>query len=83
MADYSSPSFQITINNLKIMASEWLYEVVDELVQLCGLRYGYVRNEATRLERTLRDLRSASLMFSNDRLSKANGKLVFVDGKYR
>ena len=77
----SAPSFQIRINSLKVLASEMLYDAVDRLVELSGLRYGFVQNDMVPLERTLRDLRSASLMFSNDRLLVANGKLALMEGR--
>jgi acyl-CoA dehydrogenase len=75
-----SPGFNIRINNLKLLASETLFEAIDQLVQLGGLRYGYQKNTYTTLERTFRDLRSASLMYTNDRLLLANGKLTLLDG---
>ena len=75
----ASPSFNIRINNLKLLASEVLFDAINQLIQLSGLRYGYMRNERVCLERTFRDLRSASLMYSNDRLLVANGKLALLD----
>jgi acyl-CoA dehydrogenase len=71
--------FNIHINNLKILASELLFHAVDELIQMSGLQYGYLRNNSVHLERTFRDLRSASLMYANDRLLIANGKLTLLD----
>src|SRR5260370_29257318 len=75
---YAAP-FQIHINTLKILAAELPFQAVDELIQLLGMRYGYMRNKRAPLERIFRDLRSASLMYSNDRLLIANGKLALVD----
>ena len=75
----SAPGFQIRIKNLKIMASEMLYDAVDRLVDLCGLRYGFLQNDRVPLERILRDLRSATLMFSNERLLLTNGKLAMFE----
>lgn len=74
-----SSHFNIQINNLKILASEMLFAAVDQLLQLSGLRYGYLKNSPVCLERTFRDLRAASLMYSNDRLLIANGKLALLD----
>jgi acyl-CoA dehydrogenase len=71
-------SFQIHVNNLKLIASESLFETIHELVQISGLEYGYLPG-AGPLERTFRDLRSASLMLSNDRLAVANGRLALFD----
>lgn len=75
---YATP-FQIHINTVKVVASELAQRTVDELIQLVGLRYGYLRNTRTAAERVFRDLRSASLMYSNERLLIANGKLALVD----
>ena len=50
-----------------------------QLVQLAGLRYGFLKRSAVALERTFRDLRSASLMYSNDKLYVMNGKLSLLD----
>ncbi|MNY44957.1 hypothetical protein D3C86_1800270 [compost metagenome] len=72
-------SFSIKINNLKILASEMLYDAVDEMVNLAGVKYGYTKNEAIPLERTLRDLKSASLMYRNDLLLITNGKLSLFE----
>jgi alkylation response protein AidB-like acyl-CoA dehydrogenase len=69
----------IHINNLKILASELLFTAVNELLQMSGLQFGYLRNNRVHLERTFRDLRSASLMYTNDRLLIANGKLTLLD----
>lgn len=74
-----SHRFNIHINNLKIFASETLFTAIDQLLQLSGLRYGYLKNKQVCIERTFRDLRAASLMYANDRLLVANGKLALLD----
>ena len=74
-----SARFNIHINNLKLIASETLFTALDQLMQIAGLRYGYMRNGRLCLERTFRDLRSASMMYANDRLLVANGKLALLD----
>jgi alkylation response protein AidB-like acyl-CoA dehydrogenase len=74
-----SPRFNIHINNLKLLSSDLLFSAVDQLMQLSGLRYGYLKNNRVALERIFRDLRSASLMYANDRLLVANGKLALLD----
>jgi acyl-CoA dehydrogenase len=76
---FSSPWFNIHINGLKILASEKAFAVVDQLVQLAGLRHGYLKGSDIGLERCFRDLRSASLMYANDKLYVANGKLSLLD----
>lgn len=74
-----SHRFNIHINNLKVFASETLFTAIDQLLQLSGLRYGYLKNKQVCIERTFRDLRAASLMYANDRLLVANGKLALLD----
>ena len=79
MSQYEDFGFNILSNNLKIAGSRIAFSVVDGLIELAGLSYGYVRNEHSGLEREFRDLRSAALMFSNDRLLQVNGRLVLMD----
>lgn len=81
--DLSVPSAQSRLNTLKAEAARLCFEAVDELVELVGLRDGYMRDSPLWLERTLRDLRSASLNFSNDRLLLANGRLALLDAEVR
>ena len=59
--------------------SRLAFELVDRLVDLCGLAQGYMKNTALDVERVFRDLRSATLMYHNDRLLGANGKLILVE----
>jgi acyl-CoA dehydrogenase len=47
------------------------------MMQIAGLAVGY--RSGSLLERTFRDLRSASLNIGNDRLLTINGTLGFVD----
>jgi acyl-CoA dehydrogenase len=82
-ADLSLPSAQLRLNALKAEAAQLCFEAVNELVELVGLRDGYLRDSPLWLERTLRDLRSASLNFSNDRLLLANGRLALLDPEVR
>lgn len=73
------PATHIHLNTLKIVAAEHTYRAVDRLVELTGLSTGYLRDSAVPLERHLRDLRSASLNYSNDRLLVATGALTLLD----
>ncbi|WP_411104861.1 acyl-CoA dehydrogenase family protein [Streptomyces sp. cmx-4-9] len=73
------PPWQLLVNALKVTASEQCPAAVEELVELVGLRHGYLRNQPLALERALRDLRSASLNYGNDRLQLANGSLSLLD----
>lgn len=70
---------QLLINGLKVFASEQTRQMVDELIELVGMRFGYMTDSPLALERALRDLRSAPLNFSNDRLEQADGSLVLMD----
>lgn len=70
---------QIHLNNLKVIAAERTFSAVDRLVQIAGLFTGYKRDSAVPLERVFRDLRSASLNFSDDRLLTMNGALTLLD----
>jgi acyl-CoA dehydrogenase len=80
-----SPSFQVLINNVKLTASEHSFSAVNRLVDVAGMHAGYCRSAdcGVPLELILRDLRSASLMYANDRLIQANGKLALLDGAVR
>lgn len=77
--DLDTVPVQLRLNGLKILASERSFEVVDTLVQLVGLRHGYLRDAPVPLERVFRDLRSASLNYANERLLMANGALALLD----
>jgi acyl-CoA dehydrogenase len=78
-SDITGPPIQLLLNAVKLTASEQCLAAVHELVELVGLRHGYLRGSATGLERTLRDLRSASLNYANERLHLADGALVLMD----
>ncbi len=77
----SQPALQLHINGLKICASELCFRAVDNLVQLAGLRHGYLKNGSLALERTFRDLRAASLMNSNNEMRVGLGAMAFLDRK--
>jgi acyl-CoA dehydrogenase len=81
--DLSVPNHQLLLNALKISAAEQCHAAVNDLVDAVGLRLGYLRDSPTRLELALRDLRSASLNYSNDRLNLADGRLALLDPEVR
>lgn len=81
--DLSTPRVQLLLNGLKITAAEECHQVVEDLVDAVGMRHGYLKNSPTRLEHALRDLRSAALNYSNDRLHLADGKLALLDPEVR
>ncbi|MGW7466956.1 acyl-CoA dehydrogenase family protein [Streptomyces xantholiticus] len=73
------PAVQIHLNTLKLAASELTFRAADRMMQLAGLATGYGTASSIPLERTFRDLRSAALNYSNDRLWTANGMLSWAD----
>jgi acyl-CoA dehydrogenase len=75
----AEPWFQLHLNGLKVLAAERLFTAVDRLVQLAGMRHGYLKTASIPLERAFRDLRSGSLNYADDRLYVANGKLALLD----
>lgn len=78
-ADLGAVAPQLRINGLKVHAAEALPRAVTQLMELVGLRHGYLRSSPIPIERVFRDLRSASLNYSNDRLTTANGVLALLD----
>lgn len=81
--DLSVPNHQLLLNALKITSAEECHAAVNDLVDAVGLRHGYLKDSPTRLELALRDLRSASLNYSNDRLHLADGRLALLDPEVR
>ncbi|WFE41150.1 acyl-CoA dehydrogenase family protein [Micromonospora sp. WMMD998] len=81
--DPTAVAVQLLVNAVKLTASEQCPAAVDELVELLGMRHGYLRDSDLALERALRDLRSAPLNYSNDRLHAADGALVLMDREVR
>jgi acyl-CoA dehydrogenase len=75
----SAPEVQIHVKTLKILAAERTLAAVDALIELVGPAMGYLRTSPIPLERNLRDLRSATLNYADDRLLIANGTLVLPD----
>ncbi|HYU86572.1 MAG TPA: hypothetical protein VEK80_17340, partial [Kribbellaceae bacterium] len=81
--DLSAPATQLLINALKVRAADECFAAVHELVELTGMRHGYLVGSTMFLERSFRDLRSASLNYSNDRLMLVNGSLALLDSGAR
>lgn len=77
--DPSAVPLQTLLNTLKVRSSVETFHAVHELMDLAGMRHGYMRKSPIALERVFRDLRSASLNFSNDRLHLATGALTPLD----
>ena len=76
----AEPLNPVIVNNVKLAGSRLAFGVVDQLIDIAGMRDGYRRDGRFGLERAFRDLRSASLMFHDDRLLQANGRLVLASG---
>jgi acyl-CoA dehydrogenase len=79
-AGYDDIPFTIMVNNLKVAASQLSFNVANGLLDVCGLFGGYVDQDGLGAERVFRDLRSGTLMYHNDRLLRANGSLLLVEG---
>ncbi|MNW36486.1 Dibenzothiophene desulfurization enzyme C [compost metagenome] len=78
-SNHYSQTYKIKVNNLKLGTSEILCEVMDSLLQLSGVRLGYVRNQDASIEKVYRDIRSSRLMLSNEKLKVINGKMCFLE----
>ena len=73
------PSTQFRLNTLKLVASRECQRAVEELVNIVGLEHGYSQDSPLALERALRDMHAASLLYSNQRLRHSNGALAVLD----
>lgn len=73
------PATQIHINLLKVIGAELTLDAVQRLVNLVGMRLGYLEGSPVPLERHLRDLTAASLNYADDRLLVATGMLSWLD----
>ncbi len=60
-------SFSIAMNNLKVSVSQSIIEIVNHCMLICGIA-GYKNGTPFSLGRHLRDVHSAQLMISNDRI---------------
>jgi acyl-CoA dehydrogenase len=60
-------SFAISINNLKLVASQLVIEIVSKALMICGIS-GYRNDSKLSLGRYLRDAYGAALMVNNDRI---------------
>ncbi|MFD0590162.1 acyl-CoA dehydrogenase family protein [Paenibacillus sp. GCM10027627] len=76
---FASTAFKMKTNNLKIVASDYLFEAVNQLIDISGLAFGYLKNDHVPLERVFRDIRSASMMINNQKLLLVNGTLALIE----
>nr|BFE50206.1 acyl-CoA dehydrogenase family protein [Saccharothrix mutabilis subsp. capreolus] len=82
--DLSAAPARMLVNTLKVEAAAQCFAAVDVLVEIVGLRHGYLRGSALWLERVFRDLRSASLNYADDGCAAtANGVAVLLDPEVR
>lgn len=75
-SDLTGVSDQRALNALKTFAARECFEIVDGLIDIVGLAEGYRTDAESGLERAFRDLRAARLMYSDDKLYRANGALT-------
>ena len=73
----SSMGFAVTMNNVKIAASEMILPVINQAMRICGIM-GYRNDTPFSLGRHLRDAHSAELMISNDRILANTSNMLLV-----
>ena len=77
MQELLSIGWALKLNNLKISASRAAPEIIHEALQITGL-LGYKNDSPFSLGRHYRDVLSASLMVSNDRIAAKNASMLLV-----
>ena len=75
--ELSGMSFAIRMNNLKLVCSTTLVEIVSQCMLICGMA-GYGNDSRFSLGRLLRDAYGAALMINNDRIYGANASMLLV-----
>lgn len=78
-ASLNRPGTQIQLNLLKVASSEAAFRAIDEIIDVVGMDRGYREDSELELPRLWRDLRSARLNHSNDRLLAKSGHLSIID----
>ncbi len=73
----SNMSFTIRMNNLKLICSKLIIEIVSQSLLICGMA-GYKNDSPYSLSRHLRDAYGAALMINNDRIYGTNASLLLV-----
>jgi acyl-CoA dehydrogenase len=70
-------AFAISMNALKVGASELVLDVVSRSMLICGMA-GYRNDSTLSLGRLLRDAYGAQVMINNDRINTNNAQLLLV-----
>lgn len=73
----SSLRFALEMNNLKVIASTQVVQIIHQALLICGIS-GYKNDTKFSLGRQLRDAHSAALMVGNDRILATNASLLLV-----
>jgi len=73
----SDLGFAIKLNNVKVLSSELVVQIVQQALYICGMA-GYKEDSPLSVTRHLRDAYSAGLMINNDRLNITNAALLLV-----
>lgn len=77
MQELLSIGWALKLNNLKISASRAAPEIIHEALQITGI-LGYKNDSPFSLGRQYRDVLSASLMISNDRIAAKNASMLLI-----
>ncbi len=73
----SSMGFSVAMNNVKLCSSETILLIVNHAMLICGIM-GYKNGTPFSLGRHLRDVHSAQLMISNDRILSNVASMLLV-----
>ena len=77
-AGFESFGFAIRVNNLKLVCSQLVVEIVSKALMICGIA-GYKNDSKLSLCRHLRDAYGAALMVNNDRILGQNSMIQIVN----
>ncbi|KQU07899.1 acyl-CoA dehydrogenase [Rhodococcus sp. Leaf7] len=69
--------FALSINNVKVTASDLLIDIVARALLICGIA-GYREDSELRMSRHLRDSHGSAIMVSNERILNHNAQLSLV-----
>ena len=70
-------AFAISMNALKVSASQLVVDVVHRAMTICGMA-GYRNDSSFTLGRLLRDAHGAALMVNNDRINGNNAQMLLI-----